>query len=105
MESKVKDTTFCKSTGKSEWNTSNLAMIRSLTIPMASSAIKESDDFKNRVRRNNDAKDYLHNMKYNQQILTSNFERRDELTRVPRSDIEYSKMILSKESYYHTKCQ
>ena len=46
VESKVKDTTFCKSAGKSEWNTSNLAMIRFSSTPMVSSAVKESDDFK-----------------------------------------------------------
>ena len=82
VESKVKDSTFYKLTSKSDWNISNLIIICSLTIPIASSAIKEYDNFKNRVRRNNNAKDYLHNMKYNEQILIFNFEQWHKLTRV-----------------------
>ena len=50
-------------------------MIRFLSIPMVSEAMKESKEFKNRMRRNNEAKDYLHNMKYNEQILAANFKR------------------------------
>ena len=65
-------------------------------MPMVSSAIKESDDFKQRVRRNDDAKDYLHNMKFNEQMLASNFKRQKELGTVPKADIAYSKTVLSK---------
>ena len=65
VESKVKDTIFYKSTRKSEMNTSNLAIIYSLSIPIVLSTIKESDEFKHRVRRNNDTKHYLNNMKFN----------------------------------------
>ena len=43
-------------------------------------------------------------MKYNEQILVSNFEQYKS-TRVSQSDIEHSKIILSKESYYNTKQQ
>ena len=61
VESKVKNTSFCKSAGKSEWNTSSIAMAQLLSIPMVALAIKESDRFKNRVRRNVEAKDFLRN--------------------------------------------
>ena len=103
VESKVKDTSFYKSTGKSEWNTSNIAMIRSLIIPTVSSAIKESESFKNRVRRNEDAKDFLHNQQYNTEVLMANFNRQAELKTIPDQSIEYSKMILSKNHHYHNK--
>lgn len=66
--SKVKDAAFCKSTGKSKQSASNLAMTHSLAILMASSAKKESDDFKNRVRRNNDAKGHLYGMQHDEQL-------------------------------------
>ena len=47
-ESIVKNTNFCKSAGKDEANTSNLAAIRSANITSVDSAIKESDQFRNR---------------------------------------------------------
>ena len=103
VESKVKDTTFCKSTGKSEWNTSNLTMIRSFSIPMVISAIKESDNFKLRVRRKDDAKNYFCNMKFNEEILASNFKRQKELVAVSEADKAYSKTVLLKENHYHIK--
>ena len=80
-------------------------MIRSLSIPMVSSAIKDTDEFKQRVRRNDDAKEYLHNMKFNEQVLTSNFERQQELAAIPKADIAYSKTVLSKETHYYHKRQ
>ena len=43
-------------------------MTHSLAILMASSAKKESDDFKNRVRRNNDAKGHLYGMQHDEQL-------------------------------------
>ena len=105
VEFKVKDTTFCKSTGKSEWITSNLAMIRSLSIPMVLSAIKESEEFKNRMRRNDNAKDYFYAMKCNEQTLAANFDRRQELATISEAEIKCSKIILSKERHYSHKCQ
>ena len=105
MKSKEKDTSFCKQTGKNESNTSAVAMIRSLTIPMVTSAIKESEEYRNRKRRNEEAKDYLHSQWYNAQVLTSNFNRRTELKDVTEAEFIYAKTVLSEHEHYHKKRQ
>ena len=43
VKSKVKDTAFCKSTRKSEQNTSNLTIIKLLTILIVLSDIEDSE--------------------------------------------------------------
>ena len=45
VESKVKDTSFCKSIGKQEFSTSSLAMVRSLNVAQASSSLKNKPEF------------------------------------------------------------
>ena len=105
VELKAKDASFCKSTGKSEWSASNIAMMRSLSILMVASAIKESDRFKNRVRRNEEAKDFLRNQPHNAEALAANFCRINELNVVPVEDIECSKIALSKNNHCHCKRQ
>ena len=52
IESKVKDTSFCGSTGKEERKVSMLTMIRSVAIPEVTNAVKNNPDFKDRKRRN-----------------------------------------------------
>ena len=44
-------------------------------------------------------------MKHDDQALASNFERQQELTRAPRSDIAFSKTMRFKESHYYNKRQ
>ena len=70
-------------------------MMQSLIILMASSATKESESFKNQVRRNEDAKDFLHNQQYNTKVLAANFNWQEVLKTIPGENIKYSKMILS----------
>ena len=77
-ESMVKNANFCKSTGKDEANTSNLAMIRSVNITSVNSAIKESDQFRNRKRRNEELPDYLHNQLRNAKALAETCSRKRE---------------------------
>ena len=57
---------------------------------MVTSAMKESNRFKNRVRRNKEAKDFSRNQQYNTEILTANFRRINELNAVLVEDIECS---------------
>ena len=78
-------------------------MIRSLTAPSVSSAIKESDEFKNRVRKNNEAKDFLHNQIRGAEVLAGTFNRCNELLTVPKEEIQHSKMTLSNEQHCHHK--
>ena len=42
--------------------------------------------FKNRKRRNEDAKDFLHGKQHNMEVLTGAFERRNELMMVSDAD-------------------
>ena len=60
-ESKVKGTSFCKAISKSEYSASSISMIRSLTKPQETSAIKENAVFKNRKRRSEGTNDCLYN--------------------------------------------
>ena len=70
---------------------------------MVISAIKESNNFNLSVRRKDDTKNYFHNMKFNKEILISNFKRQKELVAVPETDKAYSKTVLLKENHYHIK--
>jgi len=103
VESKVKDTSFCKSTGKSEGNTSNLAMIRSVHVSQVASSLKNNPEFKNRKRKNENAKDFLHGQQYNVELLTNTFDRRSELALVSEGDKQYSKDIMDQKHHYKKK--
>lgn len=74
VESKVKDTSFCKSTGKSEGNTSIVAMIRSVSIAHAVSSLKNNPVFKSRKRKNENVRDFLHGQQYNNELLAGAFQ-------------------------------
>ena len=60
VDSKSKETDFCVRTGREESKISNLDMIRSVALSQATSSIKESEDFKSRKRRNDEARDCTH---------------------------------------------
>ena len=70
-ESKAKDAARCGAAGKEEGNASSLAMVRPIIIPEAKSMIKESDEFKNRKRKNVDAKDWIDGLRRNEATLAS----------------------------------
>ena len=76
IESKVKCTSFCSSTGESEVNASNNVTIRSVSMPQAASNLKSNPDFKNRKRRKKNAKDFLHRHQCETEAFTGDLERR-----------------------------
>ena len=90
VESKVKDTSFYKSTRKSEGNIFNLAMICSAHISQVVLSLKNNHNFKNRKRKNENAKDFSHGQQYNIQVLTNAFNQRTELTFVSEDEKQYS---------------
>ena len=97
-ESMVKNANFCKSTGKDEANTSNLAMIRSVNITSVNSAIKESDQFRNRKRRNEELPDYLHNQMCNVKTLTETHSRKREGAHISNNEFNHCRKLMTKEN-------
>ena len=100
VESKVKDATFCKTTGKDESHASTLAMVRSATAPEITEAVKENSMLKVRKRKNEDAKDWLHGRVCNEELLTCAYRRHEELMDVPVEEIECCRSTLDSEHHF-----
>jgi hypothetical protein len=100
VESKVKDMDFCGSTGRDEGRISNLAMIRSVTLPQVTLAVKESEQFKSRKRKNDEARDYVYGQRYTSEVLTGTYARQEELSKIDVAEIEHCREVLSKKNHF-----
>ena len=54
---------------------------------MVLSAIKDSEQYKNCVRRNSNANDFLINQQYTSKVLASVFNRQNELKAISNGDV------------------
>ena len=77
--------------------------MRSVTTSQVASNLKNNPDFKNRKRKNDIAKDFLHGQQHDVEVLTRAFERRKELILVAYADKEQSRQILKKDNHYKKK--
>ena len=61
VESRIKDAVLCESTGRKEESTSPLTFMHSALLTKITFNAKNDDDFKNRKRRNVEAKETFNN--------------------------------------------
>ena len=82
----MKGAPICKSTGEEQATTPALAMTQSVTAPQTAAAAKENDQRRNRKRRNEDSKDFLHGQEHMKQTLVPVHERYEEMKSAPKDD-------------------
>ena len=100
VESKVKDTSFAKTAGKEEVNTSIMAIIRSVITPQVTATVKASDAFKNRTRTNENANDHIDGNVNNEAALTCNNDRMKELEDVSHRELDHCRKALHINEHY-----
>ena len=74
VESKVKDLSTFKVTGRSEENSSIMVIVHSVIMPQINRTIKESEEFKCYERKNDEAKDCINSYRCNVTTLACNYE-------------------------------
>ena len=99
----VKNANFCKLTGKNEGNASTLVMARLVTLLEVTSSDKESNEFKNRKRRNENDSDYTCNHTCNVKIITSACSRSKEILKLSSHEISYCKTVTSNDNHCNKK--
>ena len=91
----VKNTSFCKSTGKDECSTSTMAMIRSVTLPEITASVKKNEMFKNRKRKSENGREFACGTTCNTEVLTSTCDRQKSIESSPNVEIEYCNNALN----------
>ena len=95
VESKVKDASFVKTTGKEEANASMMAVMRSVITPQATATAKSSDAFENRTGTNENAKDHAGGNVKNEAVLTCNDDRMKELDDMSHGELNHCRKVLN----------
>ena len=74
-------------------------MMRSVMLSDITSSLKDSDQFKNRKRRNEDAREYIYGQQCNTEALTRTHCRLHELQTINDEEITHCKDILSTQNH------
>ena len=77
-------------------------MIHSVTLPETTTAVKKSDDFKNRKRRSDDAREYTCGQLCNEEALARTCRCVDELGTIDEKELIHCKSIL-RPNHHHKK--
>ena len=102
VEKKVKDKVFCGSTGKEDQKMSKLAMMRSVMLQDTTASVKESGQFKNRKRRNDEAREHICGKHYDTEVLTRTYHRLDELQTISEEEITHCRNVLRSDNHHKT---
>ena len=62
-------------------------MIQSVVVQEITKAVKDNEEFKNRKRKNEQAKDFLYGRVYNKEFLTLVHSRHEEIKNIPPVEI------------------
>ena len=68
-------------------------MMCSIILPKVTTAVKESDSFKNRKRRDNTCQ-YIYSQLYNKEVLTKTYHSIDKLSAINKKELIHCKNIL-----------
>ena len=95
----MKDTDFCSSAGKEEQNASKLAMMRSAVLSDVATSAKDSEEFINRKRRNEDARECACGHRCNAEVLARTNRRLDELEIIDDKEIAHCRDALNSQNH------
>ena len=100
VEARIKDITLWKSTGKSEYNVTNIGYIRSVILNNVSKNTRADPEYLACKKKKNNNRDYLPGKHFNKNILLHAYNFYPEDDPNEQEEFDYCKSLMSKVHYF-----